>query len=245
MNILGVIPSRYQSSRYPGKPLIDIRGKSMIQRVYEQAARSKYLSKIIVATDDERIASHVHHFGGIALMTSPNHKSGTDRCAEVIKYYPEMKAFINIQGDEPLIDPSQIDLVASCFEDPVVEVATLIKKIEDKEELFNENLVKVVIDHFSRALYFSRSVIPFVRGRSNQEWINETPYQKHIGIYGFRKDILETIRSLKPSGLEIAESLEQLRWLQNGITITVRKTNIETQAIDTPDDLKKVLKLLK
>ena len=245
MNILGVIPARYQSSRFPGKPLIDIRGKSMIQRVYEQASLSKYLSKVIVATDDERIASHVYSFGGNPLMTAPSHKSGTDRCTEVIRHYPEMKAIINIQGDEPLIDPSQIDKVASCFEDPVVEIATLIKKIEDGEELFNENIVKVVFDHFSRAIYFSRSPIPFLRGTPKNHWIETQTYSKHIGIYGYRKDILETIRSLKPSGLELAESLEQLRWLQNGITITVRKTDIETQAIDTPDDLKKVLKLLK
>lgn len=217
----------------------------MIQRVYEQASQSKYLTKVIVATDDERIASHVYAFGGNSLMTSPIHKSGTDRCTEVIRHYPEMKAIINIQGDEPLIDPSQIDKVAACFEDPVVEIATLIKKIEDGEELFNENIVKVVFDHFSRAIYFSRSPIPFLRGTPQKQWIETQTYCKHIGIYGYRKDILETIRSLKPSGLELAESLEQLRWLQNGITITIRKTDIETQAIDTPDDLKKVLKLLK
>jgi len=245
LNILGVIPARYQSSRFPGKPLIDIRGKTMIQRVYEQACQSKYLSKVIVATDDERIAAHVHRFGGNPLLTQVSHKSGTDRCAEVIRHYPEMKAIINIQGDEPLIDPSQIDLVASCFEDPVVEVATLIKRIQDSDELFNDNIVKVVIDHFSRAIYFSRSPIPFVRGLEKEKWMENHSFQKHIGIYGFRKDILETIRSLKPSGLELSESLEQLRWLQNGISITVRKTELETQAIDTPDDLKKVLKMIK
>ena len=245
INILGVIPARYQSSRFPGKPLIDIKGKSMIQRVYEKALEANYLSKVVVATDDERIAAHVHSFGGQPLMTAMDHKSGTDRCTEVIRHFPEMKAIINIQGDEPLIDPSQIDKVAACFEDPVVEVATLIKKIEDGEELFNENIVKVVFDNFARAIYFSRSPIPFFRGKNKGEWISSYPYSKHIGIYGYRKDILETIRSLKPSPLELAESLEQLRWLQNGITITVRKTDIETQAIDTPEDLKKVLKILK
>ncbi len=245
MNILGVIPARYHSSRFPGKPLIDIRGRTMIQRVFEKASQSKYLSKVVVATDDERIASHVQDFGGNAMMTSPHHKSGTDRCTEVIRHFPEMKAIINIQGDEPLIDPSQIDRVAACFEDPVVEIATLYKKIIDPEEIINENIVKIVFDHFSRAIYFSRSPIPFVRGKPQSEWINCQNFNKHIGIYGFRRDILETIRSLKPSGLELAESLEQLRWLQNGISITVRKTEIETQAIDTPDDLKKVMKLLK
>ncbi len=217
----------------------------MIQRVYEQAIQSKYLSKVVVATDDERIASHVNSFGGNSIMTAGNHKSGTDRCTEVSRHYPEMKAIINIQGDEPLINPSQIDSVAACFEDSVVEVATLIKNIENGEDLLNENIVKVVIDNFSRALYFSRCPIPFYRGMPHEMWIQKQIYFKHIGIYGYRKDVLDTIRSLKPSGLELAESLEQLRWLQNGISITVRKTTIETQAIDTPEDLKKVLKYLK
>lgn len=238
MKILGIIPARYASTRFPGKPLVDIAGKSMIQRVYEQAKKCSHLSEVIVATDDERIFEHVRHFGSKAVITSPAHQSGTDRCAEVALKNPEYDVIINIQGDEPYIDPEQISKLISCFNDASTQIATLIKKVLTDQELHNTNSPKVIINKHSEAIYFSRSPLPHIRGQQPQNWLQHFTYFKHIGIYGYRADILRLITKLPVSALEKAESLEQLRWIENGYKIKVAETEIETVAIDTPEDLK-------
>lgn len=243
MRILGVIPARYESSRFPGKPLIDIAGKSMIERVYRQCLKSSSLNKVIVATDDQRIADHVSLFGGNVAMTSNKHQSGTDRCAEVANKYPEFDVLINIQGDEPMIDPTQIDLLCNCFEGPLTSIATLVKKISTNEELFNENTPKVILNKNKEAILFSRTAIPFLRGKARETWIEHYTFYKHIGIYGFRIDTLLDLTKLPLSDLESAESLEQLRWIENGYRIQTAITDKESQAIDTPEDLEKLLKL--
>ena len=241
MNILGIIPARYGSTRFPGKPLVSINGVSMIQRVYEQALKSKSLKKVIVATDDERIAQHVLTFNGEVMMTSPQHLSGTDRCAEIILREKEKwDAVINIQGDEPYIHPEQIDLLCSCFELKDVSIATLVKQIANIDELFNHNNVKVVLNKKREAIYFSRSPIPYNRNFPEQEWLKHSTYYKHIGIYGYRSSILNEIATLAKTNLEITESLEQLRWIENGYTIHVAITKHESISIDTPEDLEKV-----
>lgn len=240
MKILGIIPARYASTRFPGKPLVDIAGKSMIQRVYEQAKKCIHLSEVIVATDDDRIFEHVDDFGGKAIMTSSNHQSGTDRCAEVAEKYPEYDVIINIQGDEPYIDPEQITKLISCFNDAGTQIATLIKKVSTNEELHNTNSPKVIINKSSEAIYFSRSPLPHIRGQEPQNWLQHFTYFKHIGIYGYRADILQQITKLPVSSLEKAESLEQLRWMENGYKIKVAETELETYAIDTPEDLEKL-----
>lgn len=245
MKILGIIPARYESSRFPGKPLIDIAGKTMIQRVYEQCQKSSRLDKIIVATDDQRIFDHVLGFGGEALMTSEKHLSGTDRCGEAAKKYPDYDIFINIQGDEPMIDPLQIDLLCTCFDRQDISIATLVKKISSNEELLNENSPKVILNKHQEAIYFSRSAIPFLRGIESGNWLKEHTYFKHIGIYAYRRQTLSEIVKLPVSSLEKAEALEQLRWIENGYTVQVAITDLECQAIDTPEDLKKLLELLK
>lgn len=242
--ILGVIPSRFGSSRFPGKPLIDLAGKSMIQRVYEQAKKSKLLSDVIVATDDERIFNHVEKFGGKAMMTSTSHQSGTDRCAEVLeKLNSDYHAVINIQGDEPFIHPDQIDLLAKCFDDKNTELATLINRTDDSDLIQNPNRIKVTIDKNNTALYFSRSAIPYLKSISPNEWAKHHPYFLHIGIYGYRSDILKKITQLHVSSLEKTESLEQLRWLENGYRIKVAETNFESYSIDAPEDVNNVLKM--
>ncbi len=241
MEILGIIPARYASTRFPGKPLTDIHGKSMIRRVYEQALQAG-LAEVVVATDDDRIREHVEGFGGNVVMTAEHHQSGTDRCFEAYKALDKPYEYIiNIQGDEPFIKPEQINLVAACFENPQTQLATLIKKIETAEELFNVNAPKVVINHAKEALYFSRQPIPYCRNIPNDIWHKQHTYFKHIGIYGYRADILEQITQLPPSALELAESLEQLRWLENGFRIATALTTYETIGIDTPEDLQKVL----
>ncbi|RYG11876.1 MAG: 3-deoxy-manno-octulosonate cytidylyltransferase [Chitinophagaceae bacterium] len=240
MKILGIIPARYASTRFPGKPLINIDGKTMIQRVYEQAIKTKNLAKVVVATDDERIAQEVKNFGGEYVMTSTSHQSGTDRCAEVAEQLPAYDVVINIQGDEPYINPEQIELLASCFEDPDTQLATLIKEIYTEEDIFNINIPKVVINNRQEAMYFSRQTIPFIRSAEKEDWAKTHQFYKHIGIYGYRRDVLLAITKLTPSTLELAESLEQLRWLENGFTINTRITKIETIAIDTPEDLEKI-----
>lgn len=241
MEILGIIPARYASTRFPGKPLTDIKGKSMIQRVYEQAKKSR-LAEVLVATDDTRILEHVQAFGGKAVMTDSQHQSGTDRCFEAYKQHNRpFEYIINIQGDEPFIHPEQIDLVASCFEEPQTQLATLIKKVETAEELFNVNSPKVVLNQAKEALYFSRQPIPYCRNIPNDIWHKQHTYYKHIGIYGYRTDILEKITQLPPSALELAESLEQLRWLENGYRITTAITHHETIGIDTPEDLERAI----
>jgi 3-deoxy-manno-octulosonate cytidylyltransferase (CMP-KDO synthetase) len=234
MNILGVIPARFASTRFPGKPLVDIKGKTMIQRVYEQALLAN-LDKVVVATDDERIAEEVKCFGGEFVMTAPTHQSGTDRCAEVARNLPGYDIVINIQGDEPFIDPKQINLICDCFEDEKVQLATLIKEIHNEEELFNPNIPKVVIGKQQQALYFSRHPIPYLRDVKHPH-----QFYKHIGIYGYKKAVLLEITKLQPSTLELAESLEQLRWLENGYQIQTKLTSIETISIDSPSDLLKI-----
>jgi 3-deoxy-manno-octulosonate cytidylyltransferase (CMP-KDO synthetase) len=239
MSILGIIPARYASTRFPGKPLVDIAGKSMIQRVFEQSKKCTHLTEVIVATDDIRIYDHVLGFGGVAVMTSPGHQSGTDRCAEVAWQHPQYDVIINIQGDEPYIDPGQISKLASCFNNADTQIATLIKKVQDEQELFNVNSPKVVVNNLSEAVYFSRSPLPHIRGQEPQNWLNFYTYFKHIGIYGYRADVLEQITNLPVSPLEKAESLEQLRWIENGYRIKVAETELETFAVDAPEDLEK------
>lgn len=246
MKILGIIPARYDSSRFPGKPLIDIAGKSMIQRVYEQCQKSTSLDKIIVATDDLRILEHVINFGGEAIMTSDEHLSGTDRCGEVAEKYPEFNICVNIQGDEPMIDPLQIDLLCACFDrKPDIHIATLVKKISSDEDLFNENTPKVVLNKQLEAIYFSRTAIPFLRGSESNKWLEKHSYYKHIGIYAFRSQTLAEITKLPVSSLEKAEALEQLRWIENGYSVQTAITEKESQAIDTPADLQKLLAIFK
>lgn len=237
---IGIIPARYASSRFPGKPLVNIAGKSMIQRVYEQASKSLYLNEVVVATDDDRIYAHVSSFGGNVLMTADTHQSGTDRCAEVLTVRTGFDVAINIQGDEPYIDPAQIDLLATCFENDNVQIATLVKKINAAEELFNTSIPKVVLDRSGRAIYFSRQTIPFQRNTPSQDWLHLHPYYKHIGIYGYRTGVLAELTNLPVSALEKAEALEQLRWLENGYPIQTAETTIETVAVDTPEDLGKI-----
>jgi 3-deoxy-manno-octulosonate cytidylyltransferase (CMP-KDO synthetase) len=244
MKVLGIIPARYASTRFPGKPLVDIGGKSMIQRVYEQAKKCTALSEVFVATDDQRIFDHVQQFGGKAVMTADTHQSGTDRCAEVARKHPEYHTIINIQGDEPFIDPEQIAKVIGCFSDVDTQLATLIKKISTSEELYNFSSPKVIINKLSEAIYFSRAAIPHVRGEEPQRWLYHNTYYKHIGIYGYRSDILQQVTQLPVSSLEKAESLEQLRWIENGYRIKVAETDLETSAIDTPEDLEKLIKSL-
>jgi len=240
MKTIGIIPSRFASTRFPGKPLIKIDGKSMIQRVYEQAVKSKSLDNVVVATDDQRIAEEVNGFGGQFVLTGSTHQSGTDRCAEVIAKLPQFDTIINIQGDEPFIDPEQIDLLARCFEDDEVQLATLVKAITTEEELFNPNIPKVVLNTLEEAIYFSRHTIPYLRNLEKKDWLGAYPFYKHIGIYGYTKKVLLEITKLKPSPLELAENLEQLRWLENGYKIKTKITTLETLAIDTPDDLRKI-----
>lgn len=240
MKILGIIPARYASTRFPGKPLVQIHGKSMIQRVYEQAKKANGLSEVIVATDDERIAEEVNNFGGNFIITRHEHQSGTDRCAEVAAAFPDFTAVINIQGDEPYIDPGQIELLISCFQDPDVQLATLVKKIHTEEELFNVNIPKVLLNSRQQAIYFSRQTLPYIRGAQKEFWMEKFEFYKHIGIYAYTYQALQSITKLAPSPLELAESLEQLRWIENGYQIQTRVTTIETIAIDTPDDLNKI-----
>jgi 3-deoxy-manno-octulosonate cytidylyltransferase (CMP-KDO synthetase) len=241
MKIIGIIPSRYDSTRFPGKPLVVIKGKTMIQRVYEQALKAKSLDTVIVATDDNRIADEVKKFGGKFIFTSPAHQSGTDRCAEVVREMPGYDVAINIQGDEPFIDPIQIDLLASCFNTEEVQLATLIKEIHTNEELFNINSPKVVINLKQEAIYFSRHPIPFLRNVKDNDWLKSHRFYKHIGIYGYKVNDLLSITKLGSSDLERAESLEQLRWIENGYKIVTRLTTIETISIDLPEDLDKIL----
>ncbi len=236
---IGIIPARYASTRFPGKPLQLIGGKSMIQRVYEQV--SKVLPTVYVATDDQRIYDAVIAFGGKVVMTSENHKSGTDRCFEAYQKVGAGKEIvINIQGDEPFIQTSQIETICACFEDPCTQIATLVKPFKPSDgtkALFNPNSPKVLLNKNSEAIYFSRNVIPYLRGKEQDEWINLHTYYKHIGLYAYRGDVLKQITQLPQSSLELAESLEQLRWVENGYKIKVGVTEVETIGIDTPEDL--------
>lgn len=242
MKTVGIIPARYASSRFPGKPLIDIAGKSMIRRVYERASSAGSLDEVFVATDDHRIFVHVEEFGGKAIMTSPDHQSGTDRIFEAAsKLRTRSDIILNIQGDEPFIEPAQIDSLVAIFVNPAIRIGTLVKRISDGNELFNPNVVKAVVSASGKALYFSRATVPFIRGTSNDAWLGQHTFFKHIGIYCFRTEALETVCQLKTSLLEKAESLEQLRWLENGIDIHCVETFFDNIAIDTPADLEKVI----
>ncbi len=239
--VLAVIPARYASTRFPGKPLVDIGGKTMIRRVYEQVGKSQRVDQAVVATDDLRIFDHVRSWGGEVMMTRPEHPSGTDRCAEVARRFPAAKFVLNVQGDEPFIQPEQIDLLAdTLISDRRFSIATLVKKIEQPEMLFNSNVVKAVFSESGAAIYFSRHPIPFVRGTTPEHWWEKQFFYKHIGLYGFRKSTLLRLARLSPTPLELAESLEQLRWLEHGFRIRVGITELETVGIDTPEDLKEL-----
>ncbi len=240
MKIIGIIPARYSSSRFPGKPLVDIGGKSMIQRVYEQSAKSKSLSDVLVATDDERIEKHVKNFGGHVIITKVSHQSGTDRCFEAAQKYSKADIVINIQGDEPFIHPEQIDLAVSCFDSDNVQISTLVKKINTNEELFSINTPKVLLNKYGEAIYFSRQTIPFLREKDTTEWLKHHTFYKHIGIYGYTTKVLSEITALKQSSLELAEGLEQLRWLENGYKIKTKITDFESVSVDVPEDIKKL-----
>lgn len=244
MKFIAIIPARYASTRFPGKPLAMLGGKLIIQRVYEQA--SKVLDEVYVATDDERIQKAVEGFGGKAVMTSTNHKSGTDRLEEAAtKIGTDSDVIINIQGDEPFIQKSQLETVKALFDDPQTQIATLGKPFESMEAVENPNSPKIVCDVNGYAMYFSRSVIPYVRGKEKEEWLKAFPYLKHIGLYAYRREVLHEVTQLPQSPLEVAESLEQLRWLQNGYRIKVGLTNVETVGIDTPEDLQRAEEYLK
>ncbi len=243
MKFIGIIPARYASTRFPGKPLADIGGKLMIQRVYEQA--SKVLEHVFVATDDERIKEAVEAFGGKVAMTSADHRSGTDRCSEALQIaqLATNEAFdvvVNIQGDEPFIQPHQLESVMKCFDDPKTDIATLVKPFAKGDEVTNPNQVKAILNLKGQAIYFSRSPIPYLRNAESEVWSNHFEYLKHLGIYAYRSNVLQEITQLPASPLEIAESLEQNRWIENGYVIRVEKTDFESLAVDTPEDLEKI-----
>lgn len=243
-----IIPARYASSRFPGKPLAIIGGKTMIRRVAEQASAATPF--VYVATDDSRIAAEVTAFGGKFVMTSADHRSGTDRCAEAASLIERetgtsIDVVINLQGDEPFVREEQIKLLMSCFDDPEVEIATLIRRVEKEEDILNPNQPKVITDVNGYAIYFSRSVIPFVRGAEPAEWTTTHTFFKHQGIYAFRRNTLDIITRLPQSSLEIAEALEQNRWIENGFRIKTAITEYESIGIDTPDDLERANRLIK
>jgi len=242
-NFIGIIPARYASTRFPGKPLALIQGKPMIRRVYEQAIKA--LGCVFVATDDERIYNTVKEFGGRVVMTSPGHRSGTDRCAEAVRLSEretggKFDVVLNIQGDEPYIEPDQLELLKNCFADPGTQIATLVKAAVNSDEVFDPNRPKVVINSNQEALYFSRSPIPYLQGRDKARWKDAHLYYLHVGLYGYRRDILDEITTLPQSALELAESLEQLRWIENGYRITVRVTQHDSFSVDTPEDLERL-----
>jgi len=247
MRIAGIIPARFASTRFPGKPLAMVAGKPMIQRVYEQSVKAVSLNDVFVATDDSRIEKAVSGFGGSVIMTSEKHKSGTDRCMEAVEKLELagkiFDAVINIQGYEPFIEPESIETVAGLFSDTDVQIATLAKEIARIEDLFNPNVNKVIIDKQGNAIYFSRHPIPFMKDRDQSAWIENHTYLKHLGIYGYRTSVLRQITRLGISGLEKAESLEQLRWIENGYRIRVGISRFDSIAVDTPEDLLKLLNI--
>lgn len=244
--IAGIIPARYASTRFPGKPLIDIMGMTMIQRVYEQAKQAKLLDVVVVATDDKRIQDHVISFGGKVIMTAPHHPSGTDRCWDALQQLGEDYQYvINIQGDEPFIEPEQIDELAAALKDGTVELATQMIKADDHALLFDKGEAKIVLNKKKEALYFSRMVIPFIKGVEEKDWHLHHDYYRQVGLYAYRRDILERICRLPVSALEKAESLEQLRWIENGFRIQCVETKYESHCIDSPEDLEKILAFIK
>ena len=245
MNALVIIPARYASTRFPGKPLVKIGNKSMIQRVYEQAVQ--VVNSVWVATDDHRIEAEVNNFGGSCIMTAETHTSGTDRLAEAITLIPNgmnCDVVINVQGDEPFIQAEQIQQLIDLFDDETTQIATLIKPIAHSNDIWNPNKPKVVIGNRQQALYFSRSPIPYLRGVDENHWLEQHPYFKHIGIYAYRPQVLCALTQLARTPLEIAESLEQLRWLEHGYTIKTTQTNYESLAVDTPEDLEYILQTM-
>ena len=248
MKFIAIIPARYASTRFPGKPLAILGGKTVIQRVYEQVCH--VLDEVYVATDDERIFQTVESFGGRAVMTRSDHQSGTDRIEEAVEFLEERNArmwkegkdsmvVINVQGDEPFIQTSQIETLMHLFDHPETQIGTLGKRFESLEAVENPNSPKIVTDHQGFALYFSRSIIPYIRGKAHEDWFVEYPFLKHLGVYAYRREVLAAVTKLPQSPLEKAESLEQLRWLQNGYRIRVGLTDVETVGIDTPEDLKR------
>ena len=245
MKILGIIPARWASSRFMGKPLVKIGNKSMIERVYIQSLKA--LEYVVIATDDTRIAEDVKRFKGQVVMTSDQHESGTDRCAEALSLFEKKSGLkfdvvINIQGDEPFIQEDQIMDIANCFNDVDTQIATLIKKITERKIVFDPNCPKVILNTNSEAIYFSRSTIPYIQNTEKEDWFNKFTFYEHLGLYGYRSDILDKITKLPPSTLEKAESLEQNRWLQNGYKIKVAETDYENISIDTQEDLDRILK---
>lgn len=247
MKFIILIPARYGSTRFPGKPLAKIQGKPMIQHVFEKA--SALFDNVYVATDDNRILAAVTTFGGRAIMTSNKHQSGTDRCAEALDTIEnttgkQFDVVINIQGDEPFIAPDQLKLITSCFEDKSTDIATLIKIIDKQTDLFDINKPKVIVDGKQHAIYFSRTPIPYIRNFEESHWIGKHTFYKHIGLYAYRSNILREITNLAQGKLELAESLEQLRWIENGYTINTRITNTENMAVDTPADLLQIEAML-
>jgi len=243
--ILGIIPARYGSTRFPGKPLIDINGRSMILRVYDQSLLAGVLDDLVVATDDHRIMEHVQAAGFRAVMTSPYHRSGTDRCLEAFDIYTgshgmNYQFVINIQGDEPFLPPENIRQVADILISGQAPIASLVKQITKREDIFNPNVVKAVLRHDMTALYFSRAPVPFLREVNETQWSRKKAHFKHIGIYGFSADALHQVCQLPPGKLEQAESLEQLRWLEAGFTIKLGLTELENISVDTPEDLLKI-----
>ncbi len=245
MKVIGLIPARWASTRFPGKPLVKIGDKSMIQRVYEQSCKA--IEHVVVATDDDRIVNEVKRFGGQVVMTRSNHKSGTDRCAEALDVYESetgstFDLAINIQGDEPFIQVQQIVDVIKCFEDSSAQIATIIKKITSHEALFNPNNPKVVITKNLEAIYFSRSTIPYVVNTLEADWLKKITFYEHLGLYAYKTEVLRAITRIAPSTLELAESLEQNRWIENGFRIKVAETEFENISIDTEEDLQNILK---
>ena len=241
MKVIGIIPSRYASTRFPSKPLAMIKGKTMIQRVWEQAWKSK-LDAVVVATDDMRIADEVLKFGGQYVLTDPNHRSGTDRCREALYMVEgQYDAVVNIQGDEPFIDPAQINQVIELIGRDDTQLASLAKRIEDEDELFSPNVVKVVMDKQGNALYFSRNPIPFMRNLDHDKWLQNGEFYKHIGLYAYKTETLCQIAEMQSTKLEMAESLEQLRWLENGLRIRMGVTQLESLSIDTQEDYEKAM----
>lgn len=244
MKFIGIIPARYASTRFPGKPLAILGDKPVIQHVYEKVAA--VLEEAYVATDDERIFNAVESFGGKVVMTRSDHKSGTDRIEEAMeKIGGEWDVVVNVQGDEPFVAKSQLETICACFDDASTQIATLGKRFDNMEAVANPNSPKIVVDNAGFAMYFSRSVIPFVRGKEQADWLLHFPFLKHLGIYAYRREVLRAVTQLPQSSLEIAESLEQLRWLQNGYRIKVGTTDIETVGIDTPEDLARAEEFLK
>jgi len=245
MNILAIIPARYASTRFPGKPLLIINDKTMIRNVYDRV--SKIIENVIIATDDYRIENEIKSFNGNYVMTSEHHKSGTDRCTEALSLYEKKSnkkfdAVINVQGDEPFIEAEHLNKIIELINKPKFQIATLVKKISSNDDIFNPNKPKVIIDKYDNAIYFSRSAIPYIRDMKKEDWHKKNIFYKHIGIYAYKNNVLKEITKLKQSKLELSESLEQNRWIENGYRIAVDYTNVESISIDTKEDLEKILK---